>query len=407
VGFWRTVFGLDLPEVVEAASAPTFAVEDLVGGADIDPAVFGLASYANPTSPAPRIDRRSAIQVPAVKRSRDLVAGTLGGLPLDQFDAAKRPVVNQLFVQPERNVPRSVTMTRLFEDLFFEQTAWWKVTERYWSATGRGWPSFVKRIHPGRVAVDDERDRVYVDGKEVDQADLIRFDSPTDGLLKAGARAIRTCLALDAYAANAAQGIPPIDFFTPADDLDPFEGGTEDDEDDDEIEEFLDRWQTMRRRRVTGYVPYGLKYNVGGFDPKALQMAEQRQHAVLEIARVAGIDPEELGVSMTSRTYANQFDRRKAFTDFTLGQYRNAVEDRLSMGDVTPQGNYVKFNLDAFLRSDPAARYAAYAAGKAVGALTDDDIARMEDKPAGSVQAPQQQPDATVTPLRTRTQETA
>jgi phage portal protein BeeE len=148
----------------------------------------------------------------------------------------------------------------------------------------------------------------------------------------------------------------------------------------------------MRRRSAsTGYVPYGLKYNVGGFDPKALQMAEQRQHAVLEIARVAGVDPEELGVSMTSRTYANQFDRRKAFTDFTLGQYRHAVEDRLSMGDVTPRGKYVKFNLDAFLRSDPAARYAAYAAGLR-RRPHDDDIARIEDKPAGSVQAPQQQP---------------
>lgn len=378
MGFWRTVFGLDLPGVVEAASAPTvFTVEDLTGGADIDPAVFGLESYATSTNPAPRIDRRAAIQVPAVKRSRDLVAGVLGGLPLDQYDATKHHVSNQLFIQPERNVPRSVTMTRLFEDLFFEEIAWWQVTERYWN----DWPAFVRRIRPGRVTVDEDRDKVYIDGKEANQRDLIRFDSPTDGLLKAGARAIRTCLALDAYAANAAQGIPPVDFFTPVDDIDPFSGGTEDDEDDDEIESFLDDWATMRRKRVTGYVPYGLKYNVGGFDPKALQMAEQRQHAVLEIARVAGVDPEELGVSMTSRTYSNQFDRRKAFTDFTLGQYRAAVEDRLSMGDVTPQGNYVRFNLDAFLRSDPASRYAAYQAGLAVGALGKDEIRALEDKP--------------------------
>jgi hypothetical protein len=403
VGFFRRALGLDLPTPdVDPDAALTFSGADLIGEADIDPAVFGLESYATATSPAPRIDRKSAIQVPAVKRSRDLIAGTLGGLPLDLYDAERQPVDPSPFTQPERNVPRSVTMTRTFEDLLFEGLAWWRISERDW----RGFPTYFKRIGPSRIRVDDERDKVYIDGKEVDQAELIRFDSPTEGLLKAGARAIRTCLHLDAYAANAAQGIPPLDYFVPADDTDPFATDPEDEDDDEngdaEIRKFLGDWAEARRTRTTAYIPASVKYQVAGFDPKNLQMAEQRDHAVLEIARVAGIDPEELGVSTTSRTYANVFDRRKAFLDFTLGQYMLAVEDRLRMGDVTPRGQYVKFALDAFLRSDPLARYTAYAAGKAVGALDDDDIARLEDKPEGSVRAP-----ATITALPSRTQETA
>jgi phage portal protein BeeE len=114
---------------------------------------------------------------------------------------------------------------------------------------------------------------------------------------------------------------------------------------------------------------------------------------VLEIARMAGVDPEELGVSVTSRTYSNQFDRRKAFLDFTLGPYMTAIEQTLSGPNVVPQGYHARFDLDSFLRSDPAARYAAYAAGKAVGALTDEDILKAEDKPMDTLP-----PDPTVAP---------
>lgn len=104
-------------------------------------------------------------------------------------------------------------------------------------------------------------------------------------------------------------------------------------------------------------------------------------HAVLEIARISGVDPEELGVSTTSRTYANQFDRRKAFLDFTLGPYITVIEQTLSGPNVTPRGYRARFDLDAFLRSDPAGRFAAYKVGLEVGALTEAEIREAEDKP--------------------------
>lgn len=381
MGFWRNIFGLG--EAV--ASAPTFAVDV----ESIPPEVFGLESYATSTAPAPRIDRRSAIQVPAVKRCRDLIAGTLGGLPLDLFAPDRTPAQSSLFDQPERNVPRSVTMTRLFEDLLFESIAWWRITETNWM----GYPAFVKRIDPRLVEVREAEGKVYIGGRHVPDQELIRFDSPTDALLKAGARAIRTCLQLDAAAANASDGAPPIQYFAPADGADPAT--------DTEIAEILTAWRTSRRDHSTGYVPAALKLIDAGWDPKKLQLVEQRQHAVLDIARIAGVDPEELGVSTTSRTYANQFDRRKAFTDMTLGLYMHAAEDRLSMGDVNPRGYYAKFSLDAFLRSDPAGRYAAYKAGLEVGALDQADIRELEDKPPldpDTTETPGA--SASVTPLR-------
>lgn len=354
--------------VVAEDSAPTFAVD-----AESFPAsVVGLEAYASSTAVAARVTRREAIQVPAVKRSRDLIACSLGQLPLTVVKADLTIQRSSSWLQqPEKNVARSVTMTKLIEDLLFEQVAWWRITERDY----RQFPTRIKRLKPGQVQVDEDQGRVLVDGKPVPDDELIRFDSPNDGLLTAGARAIRQCLLLDQAAQRYAEGAPPGDYFTADDGADPFE------DDDDVRTSLLDPWKTARQTRSTAYIPAGVSYHTATFNPEQLELAAQRQHAVLEIARIAGIDPEELGVSTTSRTYANQFDRRKNFLDFTLGGYRAAVEDRLSMGDVTPQGSFVRFDLDAFLRTDAKSRFEAYALGLQVGAIAPEEIRPAEGKP--------------------------
>ncbi len=354
-------------------SLEAFAVDE----SSIDPAVFGLTAYAQCVPRAPRIDRATAMQVPAVKRSRDLVCASSGGLRLRLRRQADGEFgAWSLFDQPERNVPRSVTMTRLFEDLFFESIAWWDVTE-YGFHT---YPSYVQRLAPSRVVVDGGR--VYVDGKERRDAarSLIRFDSPNDGLLVAGARAIRTCLMLDQAAGNAADGIPPTDYFTPGEGMDPATTNAE-------IIEMLDAWQAARRTRSTGYGPAALEYpQGGGFTPEQLHHAEARQHAVLEIARVAGVDPEELGVSTTSRTYSSDWSRRKSFLDFTLGASLTADAARPLLPDVTPRGYEPVIDLDGVLRSDPLARYTAYNAGLEAGAITPPEVRIAEGKrPIGEV----------------------
>lgn len=356
--------GRGLVEAVERSESITFSVDTT----SIDPAVFGLTSYESPTAIAPRMARSTAMQVPAVKRTRDLICGASGGLPLALEDPVRKPVPWSLFEQPQRGVPRSVTMTRLFEDLLFERVAWWREVE-----TGyHSYPTFIEPVAPARVSVD--KGRIWVDGVEVlDTSTMFRFDSPNDGLLIAGARAIRTCLLLDAAAATMADGVPPTDYFTPSENMDPLTT-------DEQIVEYLNNWQAARRARSTGYVPVALDYHVGGWSPKDLQLADARQHAVLEIARAAGVDPEELGVSTTSRTYSNQWERRKAFLDFTLGAYLTAVEDRLRMPDMTPRGYTARFDLDSFLRTDTKTRYETYKIGLEVGALDHAEVRAAEGK---------------------------
>lgn len=315
----------------------------------------------------PKVPRRDALSVPAVLRARNLICPVLGGLPLKVHNPDRSIRPNRLLDQPEEGVPRSVTFTRLVEDLLFDEIAWWKVVLLGWD----GFPAVVERLDPSMVHVRPDG-TVYVNGVLTPDRELIRFDSPNPGLLTAAARAIRTCLQLDAAAARyAAEPVPPA-YFTPAEGADPS---------DPEIQAALDAWAIARSARATGYVGAALKLNTIGMTPEQIQLAESRQHAVLEIARAAGIDAEDLGVSTTSRTYFNAEDRRQAFLDFTLGPYVSAIQDRLSMGDVTPRGSYVRFAFEGFLRTDALTRYQSYALALEVGALAPDEIRPLEDRP--------------------------
>jgi hypothetical protein len=332
---------------------------------------------------AARISRREALQVPAVLRSRNLICSTLARLPIHIRDKERRIVSpTTLLDQIDPDIPNVVTMSNTYEDLLFEGVSWWRVLEFGW----HNFPTFAMHIDPSRVHVvgwippvngsaPAANSRVYIDGYPVPDNEVIRFDSPNPPLLAHAARAIRTCLILDRTAGRFADEPLPLGYFTPKDGMRP-------NEDKNIIEGLLDKWEEARRRRVWGYVGGAWEAKTLQFNAQQIQLDEQRQHAVLEIARAAGIDPEDLGVSTTSRTYQNAEQRRLDLLDFTLAHYMAAIEQRLSMRDVLPRGYQAKVNLDGFLRSDTKTRMEAYKIGREVDAYTEDEVRELEDRPA-------------------------
>src|SRR6185503_14842555 len=80
---------------------------------------------------APRISRNEALQVPAVLRSRNLIAGTLASLPVHIRDKERRIASpTTLLEQIDPDVPNVVTFSQTYEDLLFEGISWWRVTDR-------------------------------------------------------------------------------------------------------------------------------------------------------------------------------------------------------------------------------------------------------------------------------------
>ena len=109
---------------------------------------------------------------------------------------------------------------------------------------------------------------------------------------------------------------------------------------------------------------------------------------MIAIANGLGVDPEDIGVSTTSRTYQNEDARRRDKINRMYAPYISALTDRLSMGDVTRRGQLVKFDLNGYLKPDPAGRIAYYQGMKDLIGLDPAWIAAQEGIPVNAFTPP-------------------
>lgn len=113
-------------------------------------------------------------------------------------------------------------------------------------------------------------------------------------------------------------------------------------------------------------------------NPEDAQWLDVRKFTVTDIARLFGIPSALMLVSLdgNSLTYSNVEQEWVAFTRFTLIEYLRKVEEALS--ELAPMGAKARFNIEALLRGDTAARYASYALGISSGFLTPDEARYRE-----------------------------
>jgi phage portal protein BeeE len=85
---------------------------------------------------------------------------------------------------------------------------------------------------------------------------------------------------------------------------------------------------------------------------------EMSQYLATEIARSMNVPAYYISADMNnSMTYQNIIDGRREFVSYSLQPYLSAIEDRLSMNDVTNGANQVRFAIDdSFLRVDAKER---------------------------------------------------
>jgi hypothetical protein len=335
--------------------------------------------FAEMNAAAPgRVGRAEALSVAAVQRGRNGLC-SIATLPLRQYrdlDIVRSPFLEQI----DPDVANVVTLAQTIEDLAFEAISWWMITAQDFA----GYPLAARHLDVATVSLDPPKGQpnpfpsgvdgrgvkiVWVAGVGTPADKLIRFDSPNPGLLSANARAIRRALLLDKLASTYADNPAPKDYFTDSDDpsVDPM--------DDDEIPGFLAEWQARRKRRSTAWIPGNVKrVDVNSPSPAEIQLVELQRQVTLEIANGLGVDPEDLGVSTTSRTYFNAADRRMSKINETYAPYMSAITQRLSMGDVTRRGYDVRFDLTDYLKPDPVAQVAYWKGLEEMGVTDADEI---------------------------------
>lgn len=382
-------------------SSPTPAGRRFIGVDDVASVLWGTDGQSLEVLYAPPMPRELALTIPTYLRAHAIIAGGIGQLPLNlTYESTGDPAPWRWFTrEPEPGVPASVTKAHLISDMIDYERAWlWKIGSSY----ERG--DFYRRLDAATVPVTPRlvstHYGTYEEWPEI--PGLIRFDSPIPALLKYGRRALWALARLESSALSIATGQPPIDWFEVEDgfalDDEPGSGDDPDHPEWSEIDAFMDEWREARKKRTTGYIPPGLKYSQSGFNPEQLQLGAARQHAVAEISRLTGIDPEDLALPITSRSYFNAQDRRRHRTDFVLGPYMKAFEERASRDDVTPRGQLIGFDLGGFLRPDDLTAAQVDQTLTSSGILTIDEVReRRRLRPLG---APPAEPVTNSRPLR-------
>lgn len=343
------------------------------------------------------VGRQAALQIPAVSRGRDLICA-LAALPLREVDVMTgMPMPASWLDQIDPDVANVVVLSQILEDLIFDGIAWLEVVDRdpygFPAHARRRDPSMVKLQPPGDTrgqsltpAGADPRGSVWVDGREVASAAVIRIDAAAEGLLVSARETLRRAQAIDRLITMYAESYRPMDYFTPAPDSPDLSAG--------EITAVLDDWSDARRRHAAAYVPRELAYNAAvSVSPADAQLAERERTAAVAVANHLGVDPEDMGVSTTTRTYANVQDRRQDRINDTLAPYMLAISQRLSMGDATYPGRRVSFDTTGYLRANSGERVAYYQGLKAVGADVTNLVAEREGVPMAETPEPAPAPD--------------
>ena len=324
------------------------------------------------------IELVSALQVPTVAKCFQLMTGVIGGIPISLYNKKTGEELGSpiWLEQPDIRQPRSVTIAYTVQSLAAYGQAFWQVKSQY-SDDGR--PARFEWVANTRIttklnARSTEVEFYTLNGEALPNSgvgSLVTFQALNPGVLQTGARTIQAALDLERAAAiSAATPMPTSIIKNNGADLP-----------ESQIQGILAGWKAARQSRSTAYLTSSLELQTFGFSPSEMMYDEAKQSLSTEICRLMNV-PAYLASSDANKsmTYQNILDARKEFFAYTLAPYVCAIEDRLSMNDITNAQNVVRFDVnETFLRADTMERLNVIEKMLALGLIDLNQAMAMED----------------------------
>ncbi len=156
------------------------------------------------------ITKDLAVQVPAVARAKNIIAGTISSIPLEVRSRIDGTVLMppKVINQPDPRVPGQTIYRLIVEDLIFYGVAYGQVLEVY-----EEYPNRIKswtRVDPTRVTANLNAAGTEIDSYTVDLQGIVPLSgvgslivfNGDEGVLIRGGRTIRTALELEKAAYN-------------------------------------------------------------------------------------------------------------------------------------------------------------------------------------------------------------
>ena len=316
---------------------------------------WGSGGYGGFNNYANAILRQDAASVPAIARCRNLIAGTIATIPLETYSKTTgEELPNMVWVeQPDKRQPREVTIAWTVDSLFYYGVAYWMVEEVYQDDNR---PARFSWVQNDRVSVKYTSNNTSVDYYMVNNVrvpdagvgSLVTFQAFDQGLLLRNPTTIRAAIDLEKAAAIAAQTPMGSGYIK--------NSGA--DLPDQQVQGILNAWKSARQSKGTAYLTSTLDFQPISFSPKDMMYNEAKAYLALDLARACNVPAPMIDAELIrSNTYQNVLDQRKEFAAYSLMPFIDAISCRLSMDDLTPRGQEVRFSVDeTFLRVDPLQR---------------------------------------------------
>jgi HK97 family phage portal protein len=324
------------------------------------------------------ISRNEAMSVPAVARCRNLIAGVISSMELKTYlkatdeEVANLPWLNQL----SKSAPNAVVLSWITDALLFYGTAYLEVTEVYQDDNR---PARFEFVANNRVLAQLNDNSTFVTEYWVDSkprpmsglGSLITIQLGGEGILANGARVLRAAVDLEKAASTAAATPVPSGILK--------NNGA--DLPANEVAGLLAAWKRSRSERSTAYLTSTLEYQATSFSPKDMMYNEAQQYMATQIARLCNVPAYYISADMNnSMTYSNVQDERRQFVSLSLQPFISSCEQRFSMDDLTPNTQYVAFDMDSgFLRANPLERLNVIEKMLNLGLITVEEAQAMEE----------------------------
>jgi HK97 family phage portal protein len=332
-----------------------------------------------------QVNEKNAMRFSAVHRAVNLIAGTCGGMPLVPYVKGSRtPTRSSILAKPHRDLPPAI-----FWGLTYLHRLLWGNFAAYKSRDAMGRITELLPLNPAtmRYGRSSKGDKVYnyIDtaGNEFTWSDTEVFHIPGigyDGVagfspIKMAMQPIGLGIAQEEYAARLF-GSGAL-----------MSGVLQTDQRLEQAQ--ADRLQQAWATRTGGglinahkipVLDSGASFNAVSMPNDQAQFLQSRQFQVVEIARWFGLPPHLLSDVERSTSWGTGIEQQMiGLTKFTLAPTWLIPTEQYTTLNLLPSAQEAKYNVDALMRGDAAARAAFYTVMRNIGAFSVNEIRDLED----------------------------
>jgi len=341
--FSKTKAAISPPPVIGAAGMGSFA------GGNAGANMIGQY-YSYFEGPA----RNAAQSVPAISRSRDLLASTIGCMKLQQYSEMWNGTEMEKIAQPPRswlrqldpNVSNNFLFSWLVDDLFYFGRCMLHVESRY----PDGFPRTFTRIPIAMVTTLDQQgpvffapsNKVMFQGAQLRTEDCVQILGGIQGIVYSSEQSIGTTRKLEAARHRNASSAIPAGVLQVQAGSEPLSSS--------ELQTLAASFNAARATNQTAALSPEVHYIETQTSPDKMLLIDASEFQVKEMANLCGVPPYLLGANVGSYSYTNAAEARNLLWTFGARPFADAIASALSM--CLPAGQYVEFDVDDYLEGD-------------------------------------------------------